>query len=148
VGSDEDADEDGDSLTDNWLINPARRWRAHLSRIIITFNNNVLLFGQSQPRMRAKKKISRKDAKVKRRKGRLERRSSRQSLIPIDPILPSNPFTFGSAKAVSSDQQGQAITDRMKADADPGGIKTERCDHPQTKNDTDNQIQLGPRPER
>ena len=48
VGSDEDAGEDGDSLTDNWLINPARRWRAHLSRILITFNNNVLLFGQSR----------------------------------------------------------------------------------------------------
>jgi hypothetical protein len=80
--------------------------------------------------------------------GRDAEGSSRQSLIPVDPILPGNPFTLRSAKTVSSDQQDQAMTDRMKADADPGGIKTERRDHPQPKNDADNQIQLGPRPER
>src|SRR5260221_11839488 len=78
----------------------------------------------------------------------LKNPSSRQSLVPVNPILPSNPFTFCAAKAVSRDQQDHVISDRMKADADPGGIKTERRDNPQTKNDADNQIQLRPRPER
>src|SRR5260370_23172419 len=90
---------------------------------------------------------------TQRRKGKTEkrpaeRRSSRQSLVPVDPILPSNSFAFRSAKAVSSDQQGQAITDRIKADADPGGIKAERREHPQAKNDADNQLHLRPQPER
>src|SRR5260370_39082129 len=87
---------------------------------------------------------------TQRRKGKTEkrpaeRRSSRQSLVPVDPLLPSNSFAFRSAKAVSSDQQGQAITDRMKAGADPGGLKTEHRSQPQTTNHADTTIPLGPR---
>ena len=78
--------------------------------MIITGNNNVLLFAH-----------------------RFWKRSLRQSLFPVDPILPANPFTFRSVKAVGSDQQSQGITDRMKADTDPGGMKTERSRETEAK---------------
>src|ERR1700756_1471426 len=90
--------------------------------MIITCNNNVLLF----------------DLML------LRRRSLRRSLLPVDAILPLDTFALSLPKTVNGNQQRQTIADGMKADAQPGCLKPKGSTHPNTKEDTRHQIEFRP----